>query len=116
MKKLVLSIVLAIACTALVAPVFTGCGTPPSRLAYNSLATTGTTVSTAYQAYLQEVLQGLVPTNDVPKITAQYRQFKVLFDAACVTASFSTNFTSTPPEVVTAGAAVTMSINSVKPH
>lgn len=98
-----------------VAPLtFQACNTSPTRLVYNSLATTGTSVSTAYQAYLQEVVQGTLPTNDVPAVTAQYRQFKVVFDAACVTASFATNITETPPEVAIAASSVTSAIVKAK--
>lgn len=91
-----------------------GCGTTAQRQAYNSLATTGVTVSTAYESYLDLVLHGKVPTNDVPKITASYRQFYALYQAACETAQWATNLTATPPEVVMAGGAVTSAVNKAK--
>lgn len=106
MKKLLIAVGLAAA--------LVGCTINAQRRAYNSLATTGITEQTAYEAYLTEVLKGVVTTNDVPAISAKHRQFKALFDAACAAASFQTNFTETPPEVIAAGGAVTSAIATTK--
>lgn len=112
MKRLIALLALTLLC---VAPLtFTGCGTPPQRVAYNTLATLGTGTSQAYQAYLQQVIQGNVATNDVPKVTAQYRQFIALYNAACVAASVSTNFAAVTPELQNAANAVTSAITTAK--
>jgi hypothetical protein len=114
MKRLGLTLLAAAALAVASGFLLGGCQTPPSRIAYNSLATTGTTVSTAYQGYLELVLRGQVATNDVPAITAKYREFKASFDAACQLAAYSTNFTETPVEVLAKAGAVTAAINQAR--
>lgn len=90
------------------------CNTTQQKQVYNSLATTGIAEESAYEAYLTQVLAGAVATNDVPVVSARHRDFKALFDAACVSASMLTNITETPPAVTQASAAVTTAITSAK--
>lgn len=109
MKQKVMVAFSALALVALIA-----CTTTAQRKVYNSLATTGIAEESSYEAYLAQVLSGAVATNDVPVVTARHRDFKALFDAACVSASMLTNITETPPAVTEAGSAVTSAISTAK--
>ena len=90
------------------------CNTPPSRLAYNSLATVGQTEAAAYTGYLDLVFHGTVRTNDVPSVTGKHLVFKLAFDAACDVAGSSTNITAAPQALLNAAAAVDAAIAAAK--
>lgn len=76
------------------------CKTTPQKAAVNSLAVIGHAGNDAYDAYLQSVFQGTVPTNDVPKVTALYRQFQASYSFAASAAHFATNATLANPELM----------------
>ena len=65
-----------------------GCATSGGRAAYNTLAGAGRTVDTAVAGYYAAVVAGVVPTNDVPRVSRAYGEFQILFRAALEVAKF----------------------------
>lgn len=94
MKKLTSSLAMAV--------FLAGCSTPTSTVTYDTLATTGVTVNSAYSAYLDLVVKGTVPTNSVPAISAAFNDFQGLYAAALAVAQF--NPTNPAPANVAAAA------------
>lgn len=80
--------------------VFSACQATPQKQAVNTLAVTGQVGNSAYESYLQLVLQGNLPTNDVPKVTGYYRDFQTSFAVAAAAAHYATNITLASPELV----------------
>ena len=76
------------------------CQMTPQKAAVSTLTEVGNTGNSAYEAYLSLVVQGSLPTNDVPKITAIYRDFQVSFGVAASAAHFATNATLANPELL----------------
>lgn len=62
-----------------------------SMTAYKSLGATELTVSSAYTAYTDLVIQGKVPTNDVPRVSHAFNSFQAGMSAAVIAAQFNTN-------------------------
>ncbi len=91
-----------------------GCNANQQRIAYNSLASTGTTEQTAFEAYMDSVFKGITKTNDVPRVAEAHRQFKAVFDSACALAGSSTNWITPPAEVYQAAAEVQQTISNAK--
>lgn len=83
---------------ALVLP---ACQMTPQKQAVASLTEVGVTGNSAYEAYLQLVVQGSIPTNDVPKITAYYRDFQASYALAASAVHFATNASLANPELLT---------------
>ena len=89
MKRLILTL-------GLVALV--GCAIFQSRTSYNSLATVGNAVNSAYPAYLDLVVQHQVATNSVPAVTRAYNDFQAGYALAVNAAQ--TNLTNATPTSV----------------
>lgn len=68
-----------------------GCGTTPKSVAYKTLYGLEQTTVSAYDGYLQLVIQGKVRTNSVPKISRDFNQFQTAMQAAIELANHSTN-------------------------
>ena len=90
-----------------------GCATP-QKTAVNTLATVGATANAAYESYLQLVVQGQLPTNDLPKVTAYYRDFQASFGVATASAHYATNATLSNPELTGALEKLTSAIATIK--
>lgn len=91
----------------------TGCSTSQQRTVVNSLFTTGQTVDAAYRSYLDAVIAGKVPTNDVPRISQQYQVFQNAFTLAV--AASTLNKTAPPsPEMANAASQLLLSIDAAK--
>lgn len=89
-RKQLLPLLFAAALIVPVAPLaLTGCKTSQQRLTYNTLASVGMTVNSAYSGYLDGVVQGKVPTNDVPKVSLLYNQFQGAYSVAISAAQFN---------------------------
>lgn len=91
MKKLILPLLALLLLSA--------CQNTPQKNAVNTLTTIGMTANDSYEAYLGQVLSGSIPTNDVPKVTAVYREFQASFGAAAAASHFATNTTFATPEL-----------------
>lgn len=102
MKKLITKLFLAAVCASLIFAVvpFQGCKVTPQKAAVNTLTSVGLTANSAYQAYLQAVLQGSVATNEVPRITRLYTDFQQAFGVAASSARFATNTSFANPELL----------------
>lgn len=97
MKKIRNLILCAFLCAA---PMFTAATCKPTqqRLTYNSLASAGQSVNSAYSAYLDLVVKGSVATNSVPVVSKGYNDFQSAFGAAVAGAQF--NLTNPAPQNV----------------
>ncbi len=91
---------LKLAIPLLLAIAFIGaCTTTQKKTAYNTLYSLEVSTTAAYQGYLTEVVQGKVPTNNVPKVSGAYNKFQIGIDTAATAAQF--NWTNlAPAEVV----------------
>jgi hypothetical protein len=85
--------------------VFQGCTAPQQRVAFNSLYTTHVTVDGAVASYFALVAQGSLPTNDVPALAQDYREFQTAFNLALEIVANNTNAPA-PPSVVNAASKV----------
>lgn len=58
---------------------------------FKTLSAVEITTETTYNAYLSQVISGTVPTNNVPKISADFRSFQALMRVTVAAASGNTN-------------------------
>jgi hypothetical protein len=120
MNKVFRSLILAVAmCVPISMPVGAvvglgiGCSSTQQRQTVNTLFTVGQGVDAAYKSYLDLVVAGKIPTNDVPAISQRYQQFQQVFSAAIAASALSTN--APPSPLVAAQAAqVTQAIDIAK--
>lgn len=91
-----------------------GCQSTPQKALVTTLADIGTTGNAAYEAYLQAAFQGVVKTNDVPKVTAIYRDFQASFSVAVSAAHFATNATLANPQLLDVFAKLETAISTAK--
>jgi len=105
MKKTLLILALSL-------PLWLGMTCSPSAqtTAYNTLATTGITVNTAYTTYLNLVVTGKVATNSVPAVSQAYNDFQTAYGAALTIAQFNPNAIA-PSNVVASANALVAKIN-----
>ena len=97
---------------AVVALICVACASQ-SRVLYNTLSTLQIGTTGAYNTYLSLVVQGQVPTNGVPAISADYNLFQVVWAGAVTVASGNTNSTA-PQTVLDASAKVLAEIAVAK--
>ncbi len=110
MKKYILTLVLLVAPLAFVQ----GCKSPTQqKLAVTTLASVHDTVDAAYKAYVTTVLKGSTPTNDLPRVSAYYRNFQEIFAVAVLSVNASTN--APVPQAVFDAQARLINAVSVKP-
>lgn len=107
MRKLFTSVILALALAIPLTVVVTGCTTTQQRKTVNTLFTLGQTVDAAYKSYLDMVVTGKLPTNNVPSVSARYSEFQTAFNAAVTLSTMQTN--APPSPVVQAAAANVLS-------
>lgn len=77
MKKLrslasILMLACIVALPATLVTVVPGCTTSAQRVSYNTIYSVEKTATAAYDGYIDQVIKGTLPTNDVPKISAAY--------------------------------------------
>lgn len=89
-----------------------GCASQ-SKTVYNTLASVQVTTSGAYNAYLDLVVQGKVPTNSVPVVSRDYTIFQGVWNGAVQVASLGVQAPATAP-VSAASAAVLADITAAK--
>lgn len=89
------------------------CTTSQQRKTVNSLFTTGSSVDAAYQSYLTLVVQGVLPTNNVPKISKQYREFQAVFNTALTLATLNSNAVASA-DVLKAANQFTLAVSTEK--
>lgn len=99
---------------ALVLLCFVACHTPTQQtFTYNTLAGTEDATAGAYKAYMHLVLQGAIPTNNVPAVSAYYRDFQAIEAGAVALAAGNTNAIA-GPEVAAASVKVLNAVNADK--
>jgi hypothetical protein len=103
----------AVAVTLLIASIIIGCTTSQTTTAYNTLSGLETAVSGAYNGYLTLVVQGTVPTNNVPVVSKSFNDFQAAFIVATVAAQNNTNALA-PTNLVTEAGAVVNLITTVE--
>jgi len=67
------------------------CNSTQQGTAVKTLASVHQTADAAYKGYLSAVLSGSAKTNDVPKISQDYRDFQVAFTLAVAAVNGNTN-------------------------
>lgn len=100
-------------CVSGVSLINSGCSSPPSRIAFNTLASVQKGTIQAYDRFLDGVLAGRISTNNVPKVSQAFNSFQSTMGAALVLAQFSTNAPATEKVLVEA-AKVTSAIAEAK--
>lgn len=88
---------------SLAAMIVVGCNTTQQKYAYNSISITETSATSAYQSYIGLVAKGQVPTNNVPKISADFEHFQLATRIAIDLARGNSN-TVAPASLVTEAA------------
>lgn len=110
MKKVKITILAMVAAFALIGAT---CNPNQQRVSFNSVYSAETAVNSAYSAYLDLVIAGKVPTNDVPKVSTAFNLFQKA--AADATAFISTHPTNgVPLELNNAAVNVLATINVAK--
>ena len=90
LKKYLLPLLFAMALAVPAVPlVLTSCTTSQQRITYNTLASVGMSVNSAYSGYLDGVVSGKVGTNNVPKVSVLYNQFQAAYAVAISAAQFN---------------------------
>jgi hypothetical protein len=90
-----------------------GCTTSQQKAAVNSLYSIDQTTTAAVDAFDTLVIQGQVPTNDVPKISKAYNDYHAAFLIAVDAVQYNTNAIAPPNLVIEANDIVNL-INTVK--
>jgi hypothetical protein len=105
MKRLLLSL------CVVVALFITACNTPRG---YQTIAATETVVLNVNSAYLNAVVKGQIPTNNVPKVEAAFNDAQMALRLAAIVASGNANAPVPPDAKLRADSFVTL-VNSQKP-
>lgn len=116
MKKDLLTIITCISlfAGALTLPVVTtGCKTSQQKLAVNTLFTVGKTVDATYKAYLDLVISGKLATNNVPRVSADYRTFQQVYSTGIEFVAGNTN-AAAPQMVLDAAKAFSNTVDAAK--
>lgn len=113
MPKLIAIIVRLICVTVAVGVICIGCTTNQQTTALNTLSSLEQTTTTTYDGYLTLVIQGKVPTNDVPKVSHAYNDFQAGMVVAIVTLQGNTNALA-PTNLVTESGAIIQLINTIE--
>lgn len=95
MKQIILSIL----CVALI-----GCTSTKQQAAFNSISSVEQTSTAAYQGYISLVIQGKIPTNDVPKVSHLFNDVQASVNLASLAVQFNTNAVAPANLVTEAGA------------
>lgn len=112
-KQITLGAAMLFACAAIIIAPLTGCNSTLQKKAVTTLEALGSGVNSAYDAYITEVVKGDVATNDVPTITAYYRDFQASFGVAAAAAHFATNTTLADAELLSLANKVTTAISVI---
>jgi len=98
--------------TLLAAGLFIACNTNQQHIAYTTLYGLEQGVSAAYSSYLNLVIKGSLPTNDVPKVSKAFNTFQASSLVALDAVQFDTNAIA-PPNLITEGQDVIHLISTV---
>lgn len=112
MKKLAVPAILFLLALGLCA-LPQGCTTTQQTAGYKTLYSLESTTTAAYSAYLDLVIKGSVPTNDVPKVAKAYNLFHSGALVALDAVAFNTNSLA-PANLVTEAQDVVNLINQAK--
>lgn len=88
--------ILGLCMALLVLPGMT-CKPSQQATAYKTLSTLQATTSGAYDAYLDLVVTGKLPTNSVPTVSRDYTVFLAVWNASVALAAQGTNSPATQP-------------------
>ena len=77
-----------------------GCTAPQQRIAFKTLYSIEQTTTAAVDSYDTLVINGAVPTNDVPRVAAAFNTFQASFLLALDAAQFNTNAIAPPNLIV----------------
>jgi hypothetical protein len=104
----------SLAVLALAIPLlFGGCQTTPQRKTFNTVWTLGSTVNESYKAYLDLVIAGQLPTNNVRRVSMAYNRFQDALSAATVLITANTN-APPPPRLLSLGNEFFSTVNAAK--
>ncbi len=73
-----------------------GCTNPQSRITLNSLSTIAKGAQSSYDSYVQLIILGQVPTNDLPSISMKYNLLQQSLGLAIQEARGNTNAVASP--------------------
>lgn len=82
----------------LVALLVVACTTTQKTVTYQTLNGVEVTTTAAYDGYIQTVIDGKTPTNDVPKVSHAYNTFQDRMNIAVIEAQY--NWTNLAPNDV----------------
>ena len=77
-----------ISCPVLLTP---GCTTSQQETSFNTIYTLEKATTAVYDSYIQQVIFGSIPTNDVPKVSQSFNAFQASMLVALDTVQFNTN-------------------------
>jgi hypothetical protein len=92
---------------------FIGCVSNPQRKTYNSVWTVAVGVNESWKAYVDLVIAGQLPTNDVPKVAEAYNDFQLALKSASIGMMLDTNAPA-PPELIATAGAFNKTLNAAK--
>ena len=92
--------------------VLVGCAGTPQKVAYNTLYSLEVATQKALDAYDTGVVKGVIPTNDVPRISALYNKFQASFIVALDAVQYNTN-AAAPPNLIIESQDVVNAINVI---
>lgn len=93
------SVITLLSLSAMVLLAVLGCNTSQQKTAYNTLFSLEQTTTAAVDAYDALVVQGKVPTNDIPKVSKAYNDFQAGMALALDAVRNNTNAVA-PPNLV----------------
>jgi hypothetical protein len=99
--------------TILALLLFIGCVSNPQRKTYNSVWTVAVGVNESWKAYVDLVIAGQLPTNDVPKVAEAYNNFQLALKSASIGMMLDTNAPA-PPELIATAGAFNKTLNAAK--
>jgi hypothetical protein len=97
----------------LVVLLLVGCSASRQRHTYNSVWTVAVGVNESWKAYVDLVIAGQLPTNDVPKVAEAYNNFQLALKAASIGMMLDTNAPA-PPELIATAGAFNKTLNAAK--
>lgn len=108
----ILALCAILLCGAFVVSTLPGCQTA-QKVVYTTLYSAEKATVSAYDSYLDLVIAGKVPTNDVPTISREFNAFQASMQAAIVAANFNTN-APVSPQLISASQAIIVDIQTAK--
>lgn len=114
MKRLFCSVLVILAlCLTLPLALTTGCTTNAQATAYKTIYSVEVSTTGAYDAFLDGVIHGIIPTNGVPQVSNAYNLFQQADQVAIAAAQFN-NQAPPPNALLTNSANVFNAIGKAK--